>query len=368
MRTVSSLGRVVAHGNRSVAAKITPRNQDGDSAQPDCRNALRTSRRRRRVRPADGGRPPAARRGQGALATRLDRPSVARSNRQAVDAPAQVPSPMVEPTRRLSPSGPKPPDRGGHLVCAGRTSARFASCHGGPSALRSRAEQRLATGSARNDRRNAPSAKGLEKVPARPGRAVRAARLARELHAALARADPPRALTVPTRRVAPRVTLADLVRHDRAYPIIDRAAFRLPALRAPAPRPQLPDRGRTPGLGTPASPYDIQWQEVNPPWRVPNSPWAGALAGRVIPPGPRIRSRRAGWPSTAARASTAPTTSPPSATPPHTAASACSSPTSTRSTTAVPVGSPVYVANALAPRRRHASDQSAKSARLTQPV
>ena len=34
----------------------------------------------------------------------------------------------------------------------------------------------------------------------------------------------------------------------------------------------------------------------------------------------------------------------------------------------VPVGSPVYVANALAPRRRHASDQSAKSARLTQPV
>ena len=64
MRTVSSLGRVVAHGNRSVAAKITPRNQDGDSAQPDCRNALRTSRRRRRVRPADGGRPPAARRGR----------------------------------------------------------------------------------------------------------------------------------------------------------------------------------------------------------------------------------------------------------------------------------------------------------------
>ncbi|MDQ6807712.1 MAG: L,D-transpeptidase [Actinomycetota bacterium] len=25
---------------------------------------------------------------------------------------------------------------------------------------------------------------------------------------------------------------------------------------------------------------------VNPPWYVPNSPWAGALAGTVVPPGP----------------------------------------------------------------------------------
>jgi lipoprotein-anchoring transpeptidase ErfK/SrfK len=26
---------------------------------------------------------------------------------------------------------------------------------------------------------------------------------------------------------------------------------------------------------------------VNPSWHVPNSPWAGALAGKVIPPGPQ---------------------------------------------------------------------------------
>ena len=30
----------------------------------------------------------------------------------------------------------------------------------------------------------------------------------------------------------------------------------------------------------------MQWKETNPSWHVPNSPWAGALAGKTIPPGP----------------------------------------------------------------------------------
>ena len=41
------------------------------------------------------------------------------------------------------------------------------------------------------------------------------------------------------------------------------------------------------GLETPAGRYDIQDKEVNPSWHVPNSSWAGSLAGQVIPPGPR---------------------------------------------------------------------------------
>ena len=30
----------------------------------------------------------------------------------------------------------------------------------------------------------------------------------------------------------------------------------------------------------------MQSKQVNPAWHVPNSDWAGKLAGRVIPPGP----------------------------------------------------------------------------------
>jgi len=40
------------------------------------------------------------------------------------------------------------------------------------------------------------------------------------------------------------------------------------------------------GLETPAGLYHIQDKQVNPSWHVPNSAWAGKLAGKVIPPGP----------------------------------------------------------------------------------
>jgi lipoprotein-anchoring transpeptidase ErfK/SrfK len=32
--------------------------------------------------------------------------------------------------------------------------------------------------------------------------------------------------------------------------------------------------------------YEIQNKAVNPAWSVPNSAWAGSLAGTVVPPGP----------------------------------------------------------------------------------
>jgi lipoprotein-anchoring transpeptidase ErfK/SrfK len=40
------------------------------------------------------------------------------------------------------------------------------------------------------------------------------------------------------------------------------------------------------GYDTPAGQYNIQNKQVNPYWNVPNSDWAGDLAGQVIPPGP----------------------------------------------------------------------------------
>ena len=58
----------------------------------------------------------------------------------------------------------------------------------------------------------------------------------------------------------------------------------------------------------------------------------------------RTRSRRAGWASTTAPASTAPTRSARSAPPPRTAASGWRSRTSRSCTTEVPVGTPVYIA------------------------
>ena len=40
------------------------------------------------------------------------------------------------------------------------------------------------------------------------------------------------------------------------------------------------------GLETPAGLYSVQDKQTNPSWHVPNSSWAGSLAGKTIPPGP----------------------------------------------------------------------------------
>lgn len=51
------------------------------------------------------------------------------------------------------------------------------------------------------------------------------------------------------------------------------------------------------GLDTPAGTYTINDKQVNPAWHVPNSAWAGDLAGTVVPPGPSnpIKARWMGF-------------------------------------------------------------------------
>jgi lipoprotein-anchoring transpeptidase ErfK/SrfK len=49
------------------------------------------------------------------------------------------------------------------------------------------------------------------------------------------------------------------------------------------------------GLETPAGTYHIQDKQVNPAWHVPNSAWAGSLAGQVIPGGAPNNPLKARW-------------------------------------------------------------------------
>jgi len=49
------------------------------------------------------------------------------------------------------------------------------------------------------------------------------------------------------------------------------------------------------GLETAAGRYKIEVKDVNPAWHVPNSSWAGALAGRTIPPGDPQNPLKARW-------------------------------------------------------------------------
>lgn len=49
------------------------------------------------------------------------------------------------------------------------------------------------------------------------------------------------------------------------------------------------------GYETPSGRYTIQNKAVNPAWHVPNSPWAGSLAGTVVPGGAPNNPLKARW-------------------------------------------------------------------------
>ena len=50
-----------------------------------------------------------------------------------------------------------------------------------------------------------------------------------------------------------------------------------------------------PKYPTPVGSFAVQLMQVNPPWNVPNSEWAGKLAGKFIPPGDPRNPIKARW-------------------------------------------------------------------------
>ncbi|MEA2232704.1 MAG: L,D-transpeptidase ErfK/SrfK [Solirubrobacteraceae bacterium] len=131
-----------------------------------------------------------------------------------------------------------------------------------------------------------PAGVALKRVPSRDGRRVDTSALFADLESAVHHRSRPADIDVVMRPVKPKVSTSDLDERFPAYIVIDRKAHVLRFYRHLRSSRSWPIAVGRAGLETPAGLYDIQWKEVNPPWRVPNSPWAGALAGRTIPPGP----------------------------------------------------------------------------------
>ncbi|MGZ4278177.1 MAG: L,D-transpeptidase family protein [Solirubrobacteraceae bacterium] len=131
-----------------------------------------------------------------------------------------------------------------------------------------------------------PAAGGLSTTPSHPGRALDAGRLKTQLASALIHPSRPADITATTHPVAAATSSKDLAAKYPAYIIVDRKAHTLrfyEHLRLSRTYPIAVGRQ---GLETPPGLYDVQWKQTNPSWYVPNSAWAGKLAGKVIPPGP----------------------------------------------------------------------------------
>jgi len=131
-----------------------------------------------------------------------------------------------------------------------------------------------------------PLATGVQVVPSRPGLAVKRPLLERRLAAVLLRLRGGRVIAVPTRAARPRVWTSTLRQRYGTLILISRETFTLRLYKRLRLVRTYPIAVGRQGLETPAGFYQVDDKQINPSWHVPNSAWAGALAGRVIPPGP----------------------------------------------------------------------------------
>jgi hypothetical protein len=110
--------------------------------------------------------------------------------------------------------------------------------------------------------------------------------LLRSVGAALALPGAGRTVRGGVKVVEPKVTTGELAKKYPYVITIDRPGFKLRLFKRLRLKKAYPIAVGQVGLETPAGLYHIQSKAVNPSWHVPNSAWAGDLAGKVIPPGP----------------------------------------------------------------------------------
>jgi len=124
----------------------------------------------------------------------------------------------------------------------------------------------------------------VEQRASKPGKAVLANRLRRDLVNAITAVRSDRKVRVRTRTVKPKITMRKLAARYPAVLIVNRDAFRLTLYKNLKPVKTYRIAVGQAGLDTPAGAYKIENKAENPAWHVPDSDWAGDLAGEIIPP------------------------------------------------------------------------------------
>jgi lipoprotein-anchoring transpeptidase ErfK/SrfK len=126
----------------------------------------------------------------------------------------------------------------------------------------------------------------LKPVKAQKGREVKADALRQDVETALALPEGDRKVPVSVASTLPKVTTKDLAKKYGTVIAINRGTYQLTLFKRLRRVKTYTIAVGQQGLETPAGEYPVVDKQVDPWWHVPNSAWAGSLAGRVIPPGP----------------------------------------------------------------------------------
>jgi lipoprotein-anchoring transpeptidase ErfK/SrfK len=127
----------------------------------------------------------------------------------------------------------------------------------------------------------------LQHVKERKGRAVKGEALRQDVERSLAQPGGVRVVPIETASIKPKVTTHELAAKYPTVIAINRSAFQLTLFKHLQRVKSYTIAVGRQGLETPAGEYTVEDKQINPSWHVPNSSWAGSLAGQVIPPGPQ---------------------------------------------------------------------------------
>jgi lipoprotein-anchoring transpeptidase ErfK/SrfK len=131
-----------------------------------------------------------------------------------------------------------------------------------------------------------PTSDALDVVAGENGRKLRDVLLTRQLNAAVLNASADHTIAAHTHSIEPEVTMSEVAARYPSYLTLDRSTFTLRLWEHLKLAKSYTVAVGQEGLETPEGLYHIQEKQENPSWHVPNSAWAGDLAGQVIPPGP----------------------------------------------------------------------------------
>ncbi|HEU4598208.1 MAG TPA: L,D-transpeptidase/peptidoglycan binding protein [Solirubrobacterales bacterium] len=127
---------------------------------------------------------------------------------------------------------------------------------------------------------------GLKVVAGHNGRKLRDNQLEQQLEDAVLNANAPHVIVAAVHATTPQITRKQVAAEYPSYLTLDRGTFTLRLWKHLKLAKEYTVAVGMEGLETPEGLYAIQEKEENPVWRVPNSAWAGSLAGQTIPPGP----------------------------------------------------------------------------------
>lgn len=139
------------------------------------------------------------------------------------------------------------------------------------------------------------TASGVDAEPGRRGLEVKASELRKAINAAIVSPSAKRRFVAATRKIKPKISRAELLKRNPVVLIVNRSSFQLKVYKRLKLAKTYPIAVGQAGNDTPAGTYDITNKAVDPAWSVPNSDWAGSLAGQVIPGGAANNPLKSRW-------------------------------------------------------------------------